>query len=119
MPGDLTIQPSSPLPSAQPAPQNTKPPTVAAPPVGPALAAVVPQIPSIALDPEKGVVVIDFRNDAGTIVNSIPSARQLAAYTANQPPMPVTPAPAGAETTTSRQDSPQSAPRSSQPPPRR
>ncbi len=119
MPGDLTIQPSSPLPPVQPTPQDTKLPAMAAPPVGPALAAVVPQIPSIALDPEKGIVVIDFRNDAGTIVNSIPSARQLAAYTANQSPMPVTPAPASAETTTTPQGSPQSAPDSSQPPPRR
>jgi hypothetical protein len=50
------------------------------PPVGTALAAVVPQNPSLTINPESGVVVIDFRNDAGKVINSIPTAQQLAAY---------------------------------------
>jgi len=117
MPGDLTIRPLSPLPPAQPAP--SKAPVVPTPPVGAALAAVVPQVPSIALNAEKGVVVIDFRNEAGTIVNSIPTARQLAAYAASQPPTPVTPAPASGEATTSLPGASEPAPPASLPKPRR
>lgn len=42
--------------------------------------------PSLVLDPGLGLVVIEFRNNAGTVVNSIPSARQLEAYRANGVP---------------------------------
>lgn len=120
MPSDLTIRPLSSLPPAQPSPlQNTKLPPAEVPPVGAALAAMVPQIPSIALNAEKGLVVIDFRNDAGTIVNSIPSAQQLAAYAASQPPLPVAPTPAASGATISGPRSSPSAPHSSAPPPQR
>lgn len=95
MPNGFTIGPLSSLPPVHPPPvQETKPSSVGVTPVGPALTAVVPQIPSVALNPEKGVVVIDFRNDAGKLVNSIPSAQQLATYGAGLPPLPVSAAPA-------------------------
>lgn len=111
MPSDLTVQPTSLPRPVQPAPQDAKVRAAATPPVGAALAAVVPQIPSIALDAEKGVVVIDFRNDAGTVVNSIPTAQQLAAYAVSQPPVPTEPAAASGEATTSRPSTPAHPPR--------
>lgn len=118
MPSDLTIGPTLP-PPVQPTPAETTSRTVPTPPVGAALAAVVPQIPSIALDAEKGVVVIDFRNDAGAIVNSIPTAQQLAAYAAHPPPLPAQPASGSGEATTSPSDSSLPAPRPARPAPHR
>lgn len=95
MPNGFTIGPISSSPPVHPPPaQETRPSSLGLTPVGPALAAVVPQIPSVALNPEKGVVVIDFRNDAGKLVNSIPSAEQLATYGAGPPPLPVSATPA-------------------------
>lgn len=95
MPNDFTIGSLPSLPPAHTPPvAETRPPPVRLTPVGPALAAVVPQIPSVALNSEKGVVVIDFRNDAGKLVNSIPSAEQLATYGADPARLPVTQAPA-------------------------
>lgn len=42
--------------------------------------------PSLVLDPTLGLVVIEFHNNAGAVVNSIPSARQLEAYRMNGVP---------------------------------
>jgi hypothetical protein len=36
--------------------------------------------PSLRLDPVLGIVVLEFRNDAGAVTTSIPSQRQLQAY---------------------------------------
>ena len=36
--------------------------------------------PSLRLDPALGLVVIQFRNDVGTVTTSIPSEHQLQAY---------------------------------------
>jgi hypothetical protein len=36
--------------------------------------------PSLRLDPTLGIVVLEFRNDAGAVTTSIPSQRQLQAY---------------------------------------
>jgi hypothetical protein len=36
--------------------------------------------PSLRLDPALGIVVLEFRNDAGAVTTSIPSQRQLQAY---------------------------------------
>jgi len=36
--------------------------------------------PSLQLDPALGLVVIEFRNDAGAVTTSIPSERQIQAY---------------------------------------
>ncbi len=55
-------------------------PTPAAP-AAPAAAAAVPELsPRMRLDPALGLVVLEFRDDKGGIVQTLPSARQLAAY---------------------------------------
>ena len=36
--------------------------------------------PTLQLDPSLGIVVIEFRNNAGQIANSIPTQQQLEAY---------------------------------------
>lgn len=36
--------------------------------------------PSLRLDPALGIVVLEFRNDAGAVTTSVPSQRQLQAY---------------------------------------
>lgn len=36
--------------------------------------------PEIAIDPALGIAVLEFRDTAGTVVNSIPSQRQIDAY---------------------------------------
>ncbi|MDA8048623.1 MAG: hypothetical protein M0002_01185 [Rhodospirillales bacterium] len=87
MPSELAIPPMSSVPPAEP----SMTPDRKVAPEGAALAAMVPQIPSVVLNPEKGVVVIDFRNDAGAVINSIPTAQQLAAY-GRSPPQPSLPA---------------------------
>src|SRR5262249_2872666 len=45
----------------------------------PPAASPVPN-PSLRLNAALGLVVIEFRNDAGTVTSSIPSQRQLEAY---------------------------------------
>jgi hypothetical protein len=89
MPSDLTIHPAaSAAAAAQPEPPNTKDL-----PVGAALTAAVPVIPTLTVNPETGIVVIDFRNEAGEIVSSIPTAEQLSAYreATSSPPSPIAP----------------------------
>ncbi len=46
--------------------------------------------PSLRLDPGLGLVVIEFRNDSGTVTRSIPSQQQLEAYKLHEktPPDP-------------------------------
>jgi hypothetical protein len=36
--------------------------------------------PSLRLDPALGIVVLEFRNNAGVVTTSVPSQRQLQAY---------------------------------------
>jgi hypothetical protein len=65
-------------------------------PVGPALAN-----PRLRLDGSLGLVVLEFRDDAGKPVNSIPTPREIAAYRAaalTDAPMPVGLAPRSAGT---------------------
>ena len=49
--------------------------------------------PSLRLDPALGLVVIEFRNDAGSVTHSIPSQRQIDAYRTHEqtPPTHGTP----------------------------
>ena len=87
MPSDLTIHPAaSAAAAAQPEPPNTKDL-----PVGAALTPAMPVIPTLTLNPETGIVVIDLRNEAGEIVSSIPTAQQLSAYRdgTSSPPAPI------------------------------
>src|SRR5258707_215724 len=50
------------------------------PQVGPTPTQLPITNPSFRLDPALGLVVIEFRNDAGAVTSSIPSERQLQAY---------------------------------------
>jgi hypothetical protein len=84
MPNELTIQPIGPVPGSAdtsnepkaehfPVPQETQP-TTHQPYAN----------PSLRLDAALGLVVIEFRNDAGSVTSSIPSERQLQAYRMHQ-----------------------------------
>ncbi len=92
MPNELTIpavQPTSPT-----GPRG-HPPT---PPVPTAPGPVQPYTnPSLRLDPGLGLVVIEFRNDAGAVTRSIPSKQQIEAYRTHEqtPPGPDGKTPAG------------------------
>ena len=57
--------------------------------------------PSLRLDPALGLVVIQFRNDVGTVTTSIPSEHQLQAYQRWQTTQ-FGPAPHGMKATTAR-----------------
>ena len=63
------------------------PPVPAVPPVAPSQPHTNP---SLRLDSALGLVVIEFRNDAGTVTHSIPNQRQIDAYRMHEktPPGP-------------------------------
>jgi hypothetical protein len=54
-------------------------PAAATPAAAPAAAVPEPS-PRMRLDPALGLVVLEFRNDRGEVVQTLPDARQLAAY---------------------------------------
>ena len=89
MPNELTI------PAVQPASVTGNPPAGTTTPV-PATPPPVQSFtnPSLRLDPALGLVVIEFRNDSGTVTHSFPSQKQLDAYkrTGEAPPGPNEPA---------------------------
>ena len=89
MAGDITITPAATVPQAQPhRPDSAPPPAVSQP------AAAAPQSgagststptapplnPSLHLDPALNLVVLQFFNAKGDVVQSIPSQKQLEAY---------------------------------------
>jgi hypothetical protein len=85
MPYDLAIR-AGPVSSID-TPPSTGQRSGSASPSQPQTVAATPLAnPSLVLDPSLGLVVIEFRNNAGDVVNSIPSARQLAAYRQNGVP---------------------------------
>lgn len=61
-------------------------PGTALPPPGEAAAMPLTPSPSLAIDPALNLVVLEFRDDSGAVVNTIPSARQLAAYRTGEKP---------------------------------
>jgi hypothetical protein len=66
-------------PLATPATAAAPAPLVVA--AAPAAAAAVPEpSPRMRLDPALGLVVLEFRDARGEITQTLPSARQLAAY---------------------------------------
>jgi len=84
MPSDLTIHAAaSAAAAAQPDTKDL--------PVGAALTPAMPVMPTLTVNSETGIVVIDFRNEAGEIVSSIPTAQQLSAYRdgTSSPPAPM------------------------------
>lgn len=77
MPNDLSIQAV-----AQPSTGNSgaapvKPAATAAPVEPTAPAATASPNPTLALNAALGLVVIEFRNSAGAVVSSIPTAQQI------------------------------------------
>ena len=86
--------------STTPARANTSAPTPApiSAPVAKPVALFVN--PSYRFDPTVGLVVIEFHDNTGTVSNTIPSQRQLAAYRTHQetPPGEQAPLPADAKT---------------------
>lgn len=81
MPNDLVVRPTPPIAPAAPEAAGAPP---SAPAKAPAEAAAVgakslPN-PSMRLDPALGLVVIEFHDEAGGVVRTIPDPRQLDAY---------------------------------------
>lgn len=79
MPNDLSISAVGPVIPVSSRTSQTQ----AAPRPNPTAERVLPN-PSLRLEAALGLVVIEFRNDRGTIETSYPSERQLAAYRANE-----------------------------------
>ena len=81
MRNDMSIQGVSPVTSTgDPAPALKEPAPAAASSPASAVAAPSYVSPALRLEPELGLVVIEFRNSAGTVTDSIPTARQLHEY---------------------------------------
>ncbi len=80
MPNDLTIQAAAPANIGSGGAVPARPAATAAP-VGQATPLPSPSPnPSLELNAALGLVVIEFRNSAGTVTSSIPTAQQLEAY---------------------------------------
>jgi hypothetical protein len=81
MPNDISVQPIAlTRPGGDVASEvKTTPAVLAASRESSAASSPSPN-PELQLDPALGVVVIEFRNTAGTVTTSIPSQRQLEAY---------------------------------------
>jgi hypothetical protein len=91
MPHDLII----PAIRTAPNPPDTKRAANAPAATMPASPPEVLANPALRLDASLGLVVIEFRDGAGTITHSIPSQRQMEAYRTHQdtPPSPGSPDP--------------------------
>lgn len=74
MPNDLVVRP---IPPVLPQPLATR---GAAPAPAAAPSANALPNPTMRLDPALGLVVVEFRNQAGDVTTSIPGPRQLDAY---------------------------------------
>ena len=83
MPNELTIG------AVQPA-SATAPRAHPSPPADPPTPAPVQTYtnPSLRLDPGLGLVVIEFRNDAGAVTRSIPNQQQIDAYRLHEQAQP-------------------------------
>lgn len=89
MPHELTI------PAVQPAAATNTRAHTPAPADAPAPPMRTFANPSLRLDAGLGLVVIEFRNDAGAVTRSIPSQQQIDAYRTHEqtPPGPGGPTP--------------------------
>jgi hypothetical protein len=82
MSNSLSIQAGASVGGSVASPQTSTP--TRAPATPPAKPVQLYVNPSYQFDPTVGLVVIEFHNDQGTLSNSIPSQRQLAAYRTHQ-----------------------------------
>ena len=89
MPTDLSVNAVGPVLGASENPAGTKPeiftPPAQAPPAPPP---VLITNPTLRFDVASGLVVIEFRDEAGDVTTSIPTLRQLEAYRVHSQPAP-------------------------------
>lgn len=71
VPASMEAARDRPMPPAQPYPADRAPDK---------LATAAPPNPTLRLDPELEIVVLEFRDDNGRVRNTIPTEQQLAAY---------------------------------------
>lgn len=92
MPNELTIPAVKPIATPGEIPGSGKA-DVPHPPTAPPAPPLAHTNPSLRLDPALGLVVIEFRDDAGLVTHSIPSQRQIDAYRMHEqtPPNPAAP----------------------------
>jgi hypothetical protein len=89
MPNEISIQGLTPISSSGDTTTEPKGDTPVSHSVSAPVAAPQPYVnPSLRLDAALGLVVIEFRDDSGTITSSIPSQRQLEAYRQHEQPPP-------------------------------
>jgi len=81
MPSELSISPvAAILPQTTPSHDAQAP----APPAEPAQAAPIYPNPSSHIDPATNLLVVSYRNEAGAVINQMPTSQQLAAYLQDQ-----------------------------------
>jgi hypothetical protein len=80
MPNDLAIQPLTSVRTGSAIVGEAKTANQPPPQPEPAANPSPTTNPSLRLDPALGIVVLEFRNDAGAVTTSVPSQRQLQAY---------------------------------------
>ncbi len=89
MPSELSIPTVQPLPGPSEAVAAPKATPAAPGPAERAVPAAQPYAnPTLRLDPALGLVVIEFRDDAGALTSTIPSQRQIEAYRTHQQAIP-------------------------------
>src|SRR5277367_5146733 len=84
MPNDLTIQAAVQANTGTGSTAPVKPAATTAPVEQNSQAATTSPNPTLALNAALGLVVIEFRNAAGSVVSSIPTTQQIQAYQAWQ-----------------------------------
>jgi hypothetical protein len=80
MPNDLSIQVAAPASTGSGGSAPAKPAATAAPLEQITPAPMTSPNPTLQLNAALGLVVIEFRNNAGTVISSIPTTQQLEAY---------------------------------------
>lgn len=81
MSNDLTVQAITPVRATSDSADAAKAAALGPAPQQVQEAAALPIAnPTLRFDPSLGLVVIEFRNDAGAVTTSVPSERQIAAY---------------------------------------
>jgi hypothetical protein len=80
MPSDITVQPVAAVRSASDLSDEVQASAIAPAPPQPVATPLPTPNPILRLDPELGMVVIEFHDTSGAVTTSIPSQYQLAAY---------------------------------------
>jgi hypothetical protein len=80
MPNDTSIQPATAVSANGSGAVDERTPQIASMTTAPGHASSPVPNPVLLLDPALSMVVIEFRNSAGAVTNTIPSQRQIEAY---------------------------------------